>query len=98
LTEEIKKQLLEQIDNKKPLDIVCSMNDPEAERYSLDVKSFLESNGYKFQDDKIVYASLSGGTGQIEIRCYDEVTQIIIGSNVKTNSPISFLGMMSRPA
>jgi hypothetical protein len=34
LTEEIKKQLLEQIDNKKPLDIVCSMNDPEAERYS----------------------------------------------------------------
>lgn len=98
LSIELKRELLNVLDNQKKVDFFVAMNDQEAETYACEISNFLISQGYEMEFKTMQYEAMAGGQGIPYLDTSGDVSIILIGPNVQTSENIQFLGSACRPA
>lgn len=93
LNETTKEALLNEIKENDSFRIIVKMDDDEANTFCFAIKDFLKKHGRRYNG--IQANSMSGGNGDIVLQKEknNDFTLIIVGSNIKTKTPIKFGGM-----
>ena len=82
LTDEIKRQLLENVPKDKPVAITALLGDSEAIVFATDLFSFMKANGFKMAEDGISQGVFSGPVIGTNVQLGPDKTTVVVGANL----------------